>query len=383
MTMTADKAAAAQPVVEKTDATVIDKPEAERPGLAHDKRKALGRGLESLLPGPRLAGSAAAATGAAGIAARSPAPPAAGTIPGVGVNASAGASGPSVEAVGAALPELHGAAAKPSSEAIIIAIDVDQIDKNEYQPRTWMEDEDLHEMADSIRTNGVIQPITVRPGLQGRYTLITGERRWRASKIVGLKAVPAIVRQVSAQQAAEMTIIENLQRQDLNCVDQARAFLKMSLEFRLTQEQIGHRVGVSRETVSNYMRLMKLPRELQHMLEKGKLDFSRARVLLRLPEGPVQLKVAEHAVARSLSVEQLSVLVDKALIPTGEDLGEPPEGKARYVDPNVRAAQREMERILGVKVKIRDRRGKGKITLEYSTLEDFDRVLTMLTGKKK
>jgi len=95
------------------------------------------------------------------------------------------------------------------------------------------------------------------------------------------------------------------------------------------------------------------------------------------------LKVAEHAVARSLSVEQLSVLVDKALIPTGEDLGEPPEGKARYVDPNVRAAQREMERILGVKVKIRDRRGKGKITLEYSTLEDFDRVLTMLTGKKK
>src|SRR5262249_43523288 len=137
----------------------------------------------------------------------------------------------------------------------------------------------LQELADSIRVNGVIQPITVRPGENGRYVLITGERRWRASQIAGKETVSAIVKRVSDQQAAEMTVVENLQRQDLNCWEQANAFARLSKQFGLTQEQIGQRVGLSRETVSNYMRLLRLPESVSQYLQQNQLHFSEARVL--------------------------------------------------------------------------------------------------------
>ena len=140
----------------------------------------------------------------------------------------------------------------------------------------------LQELAESIRANGVVQPIVVRPGAEGRYVLILGERRCRASKLAGKTTIPAIVRKVSDQQAAEMTVVENLQRQDLNCMEQAAAFAKLSRDFGLTQEQIGQRVGVSRESVSNYMRLLKLPGTVMQYLQEGRLGFSEARVLLTL-----------------------------------------------------------------------------------------------------
>ena len=152
----------------------------------------------------------------------------------------------------------------------------------------------LRDLAESIKVNGVVQPIVVRPSTAGRYVLVLGERRCRASKLAGKTSIPAIVRRVSEQQAAEMTIVENLQRQDLNCMEQATAFQKLSQEFGLTQEQIGNRVGMSRESVSNYMRLLKLPGTVMQYLLDGVLGFSEARALLRLENNEEIKRVADE-----------------------------------------------------------------------------------------
>lgn len=238
------------------------------------------------------------------------------------------------------------------------------------------------ELSDSIKVQGVLQPITVRPGKDGRYFLITGERRMRASTMAGKATIPTIVRIVSEQQAAEMTVIENLQRRDLNCIDLARAYIMLSQDFGLTQEQIGQRVGIARESVSNYMRLARLPELVQTYLHNGQLEFSHARVLLNLEDPDVVARVAHKAVMDNWSVDKLEnfVLFDPSMIGVKKKESKG-GGGARWVDPNVRAAQRDLERILGVRVRIRDRKGKGKITLEYATLEDFDRVIGMLKGK--
>ena len=302
-----------------------------------DKRRALGRGLESLLPsGPRVVTT----------------PPVAASMP--------------------------AAAPHPAPGDSVAELALDLIDANPHQTRFRFRDEPLHELADSIRANGVLQPVVVRPGAEGRYVLILGERRCRASRLAGRDKVPALVRRVSEQQAAEMTVVENLQRQDLNCLEQANAFARLSKDFGMTQEQIGQRTGVSRESVSNYMRLLKLPPEVQQHLGEGRLGFSEARVLLTLLDPNLIPKIAEEAIRKHLSVQQLEDLVFATNVPLDK-----PDAPAttRWVDPNVRAAQTDLERILGVRVRIRDRKGKGKIVIEYGSLEDFDRVVEMLKGK--
>ena len=310
-----------------------------------EKRKALGRGLESLLPvASRVPSTIVAAT--------PPPPVAAGAV--------------------AVQPKPH-----PPADGEILEIALDLIDNNPYQTRGIFREDELRELADSIKASGVLQPIVVRPK-DGRYVLIVGERRCRAAKLAGKEKIPAILRLVSDEQAAEMTIIENLQRADLNCMEQARAFARLSQEFGLTQEQIGQRTGCSRESVSNYMRLLKLPFEVQKLLIEGQLDFSMARVLLTLIDPSQVVKVAERAIKDHLSVVQLEDLVFEINVPVEKGAETP---QARWVDPNVRAAQQELERVLGVRVRIRDRKGKGKIVIEYATLEDFDRVLEMLKGK--
>ena len=215
----------------------------------------------------------------------------------------------------------------------------------------------------------------------GRYTLILGERRCRAAKLAGETTIPAIVRQVSNEQAAEMTVVENLQRQDLNCLEQAQAFARLSREFGLTQEQIGQKTGCSRESVSNYMRLLKLPQEVQELIGVGKLGFSEARVLLQLTNPESIPHFAKEAVEKQLSVAQLTALVDYANLP-GDSAPEK-ENVARWVDPNVRAIQTQLEQVLGCRVRISDRKGKGKIVIEYGTLDDFDRVVEMLKGSSE
>ena len=338
-------------MAEKATVAETEKTSLEKHGP--EKRKALGRGLESLLPGgPRVVGSP--------------------TIGSAAGSAAGGAPASHQGVVSDAHPQ-----ARLAGDAVV-QVALDQIEENPYQTRYHFDNEALAELAESIRASGVVQPVVVRPGADGRYKLILGERRCRASKLAGKTTIPAIVRRVSDQQAAEMTIVENLQRQDLNCMEQAAAFAQLSRDFGLTQEQIGQRVGVSRESVSNYMRLLKLPAPVMQYLQEGRLGFSEARVLLQLLDPNLITKVADEAVRKHMSVQQLEELVDHTNVPM---LKEETPQRARWVDPNVRAAQTEMERALGMRVRIRDRKGKGKIVIEYATLEDFDRVVEMLKGK--
>ncbi len=332
--------------------TAAEKAVTEVDKAVPEKRRALGRGLDSLLPsGPRPV-----------------VPPAAGPT--------AAGEGASVHST--VLTEVFAQAQTVSGQAVV-QIALEQIEHNPYQTRYHFDKEALEELAESIKANGVVQPIVVRPGAEGEYLLILGERRCRASKLAGRTTVPAIVRKVSDQQAAEMTVVENLQRQDLNCMEQAAAFGKLSRDFGLTQEQIGQRVGISRESVSNYMRLLKLPGTVMQYLQEGRLGFSEARVLLTLLDPAMIPKIADEAVRKHLSVEQLEDLCFNTNVPLQKPQEE--QHRARWVDPNVRAAQTEMERALGMRVRIRDRKGKGKIVIEYATLEDFDRVVEMLKGK--
>ncbi|PYX27657.1 MAG: hypothetical protein DMG77_18300 [Acidobacteria bacterium] len=269
---------------------------------------------------------------------------------------------------------------------LVVNIPLDEIDKNPYQTRYDFDPEMLEELADSIRANGVVQPVLVRPGEDGRYILILGERRCRASKLAGKTTVPAIVKRVSTQQAAEMTIIENLQRQDLNCIEQAEAFRVLSKEFNLTQQQIGERVGMSRESVSNYMRLLKLSQPVMEHVLAGRIGFSEARELLKL-EDPVRIEqAAERVVKEQMKWEQIETMVARMTGWLDPVPGLPGEERkksgARWVDPNVRAAQTELERLLQVRVRIKDRKGRGKIVIEYSTVDDYERVVDALRGKK-
>src|SRR5712692_2278768 len=331
--------------------TTAEKVAAEVEKTVPEKRRALGRGLESLLPsGPRA------------------------------VVATAGTAAPDAPPHSAVLPEVFAQAQTASGQAVV-QIALEQIEHNPYQTRYHFDKDALEELAESIRASGVVQPIVVRPGAEGRYLLILGERRCRASKLAGKTTIPAIVRKVSDQQAAEMTVVENLQRQDLNCIEQAAAFGKLSRDFGLTQEQIGQRVGISRESVSNYMRLLKLPGTVMQHLQEGHLGFSEARELLKLPDNETIATIAQEAVDKHLSFYQLMDRIEGFTIKIHQrEDGTAPRG-ARWVDPNVRAVQTEMERALGMRVRIRDRKGKGRIVIEYATLEDFDRVVEMLKRK--
>jgi ParB family chromosome partitioning protein len=367
--------------------------EKERP----EKRRALGRGLESLLPGPRVvAGARPARTSTDGVsngdttaaaelrsAGQPGAPPP--------QPAKTGRSG-DPGAVPTQAPSDQGITILAQAESrvagnLVVNLAIADIDKNPFQTRYVESDDALEELTNSIKANGVLQPILVRPAEEeGRYILILGERRLHASKLAGKTTVPAMVRRVSEQQAAEMTIIENLQREDLSPLEQAEAFRLLSEEFKLTQAEIGERVGLSRESVSNYMRLLKLPREVMQLLAEKKINFAEAKELLKLDSDDKITQAALYAVKKGMTVEQVERLVLQMNGWLDSFPGMPGQERkksgARWVDPNVRAAQLELERLLGVKVKIRDRKGKGKIIIEYSTVDDYERVVGMLRGKK-
>jgi ParB family chromosome partitioning protein len=251
-------------------------------------------------------------------------------------------------------------------------IPVEEIDRNPYQTRARMDDAALNELAASIQSVGVVQPVVVRKIDGGRYQLIAGQRRWAAAQRAGKRTVPAIVRVVSAEQALEMTIIENLQREDLNPMEQARAYERLSKEFGLTQEQMAQKTGKDRASVANYLRLLKLPFEVQVEIENGALTLGHAKVLMSLESPELIAKVAKVVVEDALSVRQTEDVVRDILYPVEK------KEQVRYVDPNVREAERELQRALGTKVTIKDRKGKGKIIIEYATLEDFDRVVQAL-----
>jgi ParB family chromosome partitioning protein len=294
------------------------------------KRRALGRGLEALLPSR-------------------PAPP------------------PPAPAI---VPDISGTP---------LEISLDLIERNPFQTRTSFDPEKLTELAQSIRATGVIQPITVRQVAGGRYQLISGERRLLASRQAEKATIPAIVRTVSDEQAMEMTIVENLQRADLNPMEQARAYHRLSHDFKMTQEQMALRTGKDRASVSNFLRLLRLPELIQTKVESGELSFGHARTLLGLGNPEQILAAAQRVIALSMSVRQtesyIHGLMNPESKPTREPKAEPPQ------DPNVHEAQHRLQRSLGLRVRIEDKHGKGRVIIDYSNLEDFDALLTALNAQ--
>jgi ParB family chromosome partitioning protein len=258
-------------------------------------------------------------------------------------------------------------------------IPLDQIERNPFQTRSQVNEGQLAEMAASITANGVVQPVLVRPLANGRFQLIAGERRWKASQLAGKATIPAILRQVSDEQAMEITIVENLQRADLNPMEQARAFERLSREFHMTQEQMAVRTGKDRATVSNFLRLLKLPSGVKARVESGELSFGHARALLAFEHAEEIEKGAQRAVALSLSVRQVESYVQGLLHP--ERKGKKEAKAEAPADPNVRDAQERLQRALGLKVNIEDRNGRGKVIIEYARLEDFDSLMERLTGE--
>jgi len=299
-----------------------------------NKRRALGKGLESLLPSrPKPA-----------------------VVPAIAADGLQVASGKPLE------------------------IQLDHIERNPWQTRTRFDEVQLEELAQSIRASGVVQPIVVRPLYAGKYQLIAGERRWLASRKAGKPTIPAIVREVNDEQVLEMTIIENLQRTDLNPMEQARAYQRLSTEFKLTQEQMAVKTGKERASVANFMRLLRLPEGVQAKVETGELTFGHARALLAL-DSPEQItSAAQKVMALSLSVRQTENYVNGLINPEVKEK-KASAGQTQTEDPNVREAEDRLRRSLGLKVKIEDKKGKGRVIIEYSGLEDFDALLEMLGSK--
>jgi ParB family chromosome partitioning protein len=271
------------------------------------------------------------------------------------------------------------AAAAPESNGRPLEIPLDHIERNPFQTRTHFDEGPLTELAQSIAATGVVQPILVRPlGVPDRYQLIAGERRWLASRKAGKATIPAIVRQVSDEQTLEMTIVENLQRSDLNPMEQARAYQRLSQQFRLTQEQMAARTGKERASVANFLRLLRLPEPVQQKVESGELSFGHARALLALESPESIAAAAQKVIALSLSVRQTETYVQGLINPEAkQNKGDKPKAE---VDPNVREAEDRLRRTLGLKVQIEDKKGKGRVIIEYSGLEDFDAILSALGG---
>ena len=257
-------------------------------------------------------------------------------------------------------------------------ISTELIDFNRFQPRKACDEEGLAELARSVEEVGLVQPIVVRPLFGGRYELIAGERRLRAVMRNGDATITAIVRDASDLMSAEMALLENLQREDLNPMEEATAYQRLGPGgFHLTQDEIAKRTGKDRSTIANHLRLLKLPEEVQTLLATGALSFGHAKVLMAMPASAAHhvVELARKAATRSLTVRQTEEAVTNLV------QARPAAKKERIVDPNVREAEQNLRRALGVKVQINDRNGKGRIVLEYASLEDFDRIVEAVTGE--
>jgi ParB family chromosome partitioning protein len=301
-----------------------------------DKRRALGKGLDSLLP--RVNATAAAVSAA---------------------------------------PMPHTPDAEVGKP---LEIPLGEIERNPFQTRVNFDEKLIAELAESITANGVVQPVLVRPLPNGRYQLIAGERRWLASQKAGKATIPAILRQVSDEQAMEITIVENLQRADLNPIEQARAYERLGREFAMTQEQMAYRTGKDRATVGNFLRLLKLPESVQTKVATGVLSFSHAKVLMTLEHHEEVEKAVRQILALSLSVRQTEKWVENLQFPglaAGRTAKEE-AAKKKAVDPNVREAQEKLQRALGLRVTIEDKNGRGRVIIEYGRLEDFDSLLEQI-----
>lgn len=259
----------------------------------------------------------------------------------------------------------------------VVRIPLEDIDPNPLQCRTVFDNHRLQELADSIRSNGVIQPLVVRRN-GARFQLVAGERRWRASRMAGLNEVPAVVQDLPDDRLLEVTLIENIQREDLTAIEIARAFERLVREVGLSHEEIANRTGKDRSTVSNMLRLLRLPPDVQQLVSEHRLSMGHARAILSLPTADLQRQVAEKAASQGLSVRQVERLVHRMTEPR-----EPRSADEVSLDPNLKAAVQALEEALGTRVRIVSRtQGRGRIEIDFYSEEDLQRLYELLTGTR-
>lgn len=259
------------------------------------------------------------------------------------------------------------------------SIPLDLIHPGEEQPRDVFDDEAMAELSQSIRAHGVLQPIVVYRDPAGRYRLIAGERRWRAARLAGLAEIPALVRAVERDSLLELSLIENLQREDLNPIEIATAFHRLTTHHGLSHEQIAERTGKDRSTVTNFLRLLKLGDHAQTLLKNGKISMGHARVLLGLPSNEQQARVCDDIVAKRLSVREVEALVKKLSEQANSPQVAQNKGEKEPFDANVRAALEEMEMALGTRVKLITTSGtSGRIEIQYYSQDDLDRIYSVI-----
>lgn len=261
-------------------------------------------------------------------------------------------------------------------------VDIDLIEPNNVQPRTRFDETQLEELAQSIKTNGVVQPILVRKTAGGRYQIVAGERRWRAAQRAGLQRIPSVIRDVPDDKMLELALIENIQRQELNAIEEAYAYKRLIETFNLTQETVAQRVGRDRTFVTNYLRLLRLPEDIQRLVEESKLSMGHARALLGIDDAEKQRQIARNIIDRTLSVRDTERAVKRVV--SGEDSTPPvaPAPTDRGSDANTRAAESKLRRRLGTQVHILPNQSAdgGKIEVQYYNESDLQRVYELIMG---
>lgn len=268
-----------------------------------------------------------------------------------------------------------------TKEADLLEIDIDLIEPNPEQPRTRFTETDLEELTQSVRANGIIQPIVVRQK-GGKYEIIAGERRWRAAQRAGLLKIPAVVKDVTDDKLLELALIENIQRQELNPIEEASAYRKLIDTIGLTQEMVAERVGKNRTVITTFLRLLRLPEDIQKLIEEGKLSAGHGRALLMIDDAEAQRKIAKTAIEMSLSVREIEKAVKR--VQRGERQSIVNKRVSQKIDANIKAAETKLRRFLGTNVQILpDERGtSGKILIEYYGEADLDRIYDLIIGKK-
>jgi ParB family chromosome partitioning protein len=332
------------------------------------QKPALGKGLASLFPGLN--------PGAAG-AAIPPKPP----------SLQPGQTGAGAVAAGMAVPVAPGTVVLPEvankdrHPGISLAY-VEEIRANDYQPRREFDEKTLEELAQSIRENGVIQPLVVRKGSTG-YQLIAGERRLRAAKLAGLKQVPIVIRRSTDREALELALVENIQRQDLGCIDEALAYQQLMEEFNLTQEEVAHRVGKDRATVANYIRLLKLPHAIIDDLKRGILSFGHGKAILGLEENDQRLLARAEIVEKKLSVraaEALGEQMKQKTVPTSDTASA--SEIASPTASRLATLANDLTRAWSTRVELKGSERRGKILIHYGSRQELDRILESLQNQK-
>ena len=262
----------------------------------------------------------------------------------------------------------------------MLEIDINLIDPNSFQPRTRFDEARLEELAQSIRSNGIIQPLVVRRMGAGRYQLIAGERRWRAAQRADLLRVPVVIRDVPDDKILELALIENIQRQELNAIEEALAYKRLIETLNLTQEMVAQRVGRDRTFITNYLRLLRLPEDVQRLLEEEKLSMGHARALLGVDDVETQRELAKNIIKQKLSVRETERAIKRII--NGGNISTPIQITPKREDPNLRSAETKLRRRLGTQVRLLPSQTGtgGKIEIEYYSETDLQRLYQIITG---